>query len=210
MEDLGLGPNGGLLYCLDYFISNLDWFESQLEDYDDDHLIIDCPGQIELYTHCSTLPTLVKLLERKGYRVCGVYLLDVQFLNDTPKFFSGIMTALSSMLTLPIPFVNVLTKMDLIPESQSQSPEMERYYKVDPMLLQEQANKNMSKRFWELNKQLVQLLEEFQLVELIPLDKRDEDSIQFIIDQIDNAVQYGEDVEPKEIVDRDMDDVYDA
>jgi hypothetical protein len=48
------------------------------------------------------------------YRVCGVYLLDSQFVLDTSKFFAGVMSAMSSMLQLGIPHINVMTKMDLI------------------------------------------------------------------------------------------------
>ncbi len=29
-EELGLGPNGGLVYCMDYLESNLDWLREQL------------------------------------------------------------------------------------------------------------------------------------------------------------------------------------
>ena len=45
MEDLELGPNGGLIYCFKYLMNNLDWLQEALGDYDDDFLIIDCPGQ---------------------------------------------------------------------------------------------------------------------------------------------------------------------
>lgn len=43
MQQLNYGPNGGLIYCLEYLLENLDWFENELQDYDDDNLIIDCP-----------------------------------------------------------------------------------------------------------------------------------------------------------------------
>ena len=29
-RELGLGPNGGLVYCLDYLAQNLDWLEAAL------------------------------------------------------------------------------------------------------------------------------------------------------------------------------------
>ena len=45
MEDLELGPNGGLIYCFEYLMNNLDWLQEALGEYDDDFLIIDCPGQ---------------------------------------------------------------------------------------------------------------------------------------------------------------------
>ena len=50
MEELGLGPNGGLVYCMEYLLENTDWLEEQLSSFgEDDYLILDCPGQIELY-----------------------------------------------------------------------------------------------------------------------------------------------------------------
>lgn len=46
-----------------YFAKNFDWLIEQLdEDEDDDYVIIDCPGQIELYTHLPTMKQLVDQL----------------------------------------------------------------------------------------------------------------------------------------------------
>lgn len=85
----------------------MDWLEEELGAYEDDYLIIDCPGiifciqlgrynsnmhvsrtgQIELYTHHPFLPTLVKNLQRLGIRTCAVYLIESQFMEDKYKFF---------------------------------------------------------------------------------------------------------------------------
>jgi GTPase SAR1 family protein len=114
MEELEFGPNGGLIYSLEYLIENIDWLEEQLNNYEDDNLIIDLPGQIELYTHSNIVKDLVNSLHRMDYRVCAVYLLDSQFVLDTPKFFAGVMSAMSCMLQLGIPHINIMTKMDLM------------------------------------------------------------------------------------------------
>ena len=47
------------------------------------------------------------------YSSAQVYCLDVQFVAEMPKFIAGCMTALSAMVQLELPHVNVLTKMDL-------------------------------------------------------------------------------------------------
>ena len=44
-------PNGGLIYCMEFLIANLQAFDDALGHYEDDYIIFDCPGQIELYTH---------------------------------------------------------------------------------------------------------------------------------------------------------------
>ena len=76
MEELHYGPNGGLIYCMEFLMNNLDWFEDEVGAYTDDYLIIDCPGQIELYTHFDIMKRLVEALGRLNIAICGVYLLE--------------------------------------------------------------------------------------------------------------------------------------
>jgi hypothetical protein len=46
-------------------------------------------------------------------RVCGVFLIDSHFMVDGGKFISGAMAALSVMVNLEIPHVNILSKVTL-------------------------------------------------------------------------------------------------
>ncbi|KAJ3091241.1 ATP binding protein [Quaeritorhiza haematococci] len=205
MEELNYGPNGGLIYCMEFLVNNIDWLEEELGNFDDDYLIIDCPGQIELYTHFPIMKTVVDSLQRWGYRVCGVYVLDSQFVEDASKFFAGVMSAMSAMVQLEIPHINVLTKMDLLGEERANSAEMERYYDPDPHLLVEDANSKTRPKFHALNEAIVRLIDEYNMVSFIPLNIKDEDSVSLVLSHIDNAIQYGEDVEPKEPRDDDLD-----
>lgn len=76
MEELDFGPNGGLIYAMEFLTKNLDWLEEELETFgDDDYLILDCPGQIELYTHIPVMPAIVGALHAEGFNVCGVHLV---------------------------------------------------------------------------------------------------------------------------------------
>lgn len=102
---------------------------------DDDYLIFDCPGQIELYSHATVFRTFVDWMRNQGWSMCAVYCLDCQFISETPKFIAGSLQALAAMVQLELPHVNVLTKVDLIADkvcSQScQFEEKER--KVTPL-----------------------------------------------------------------------------
>ncbi|KAJ3415647.1 ATP binding protein [Chytridiales sp. JEL 0842] len=204
VEELQYGPNGGLIYCMEYLVNNIDWLEEQLDNFEEDYLIIDCPGQIELYTHFPIMKKIVEVLTRFGYRTCGVYLLDSQFVEDASKFFSGVLTAMSAMVHLEIPHINVLTKMDLLGDRQN-SAEIDRYLDPDPTLLMEDANKSTRPKLHALNRAMVQLIDEFNMVSFVPLNIHDEDSVELVLSQIDNAIQYGEDVEPKEPKDMEED-----
>ena len=48
MEEMELGPNGGLIFCMEYLLQNQEWLTEQLNEVvrQDDYIIIDCPGQI--------------------------------------------------------------------------------------------------------------------------------------------------------------------
>ncbi|KAK4049479.1 hypothetical protein OIO90_005430 [Microbotryomycetes sp. JL221] len=208
MEDLELGPNGGLIYCFEYLMSNLDWLQDALGDYEDDYLIIDCPGQIELYTHIPILPNLAKLLtSTMNINLVSVYLLESQFMEDPAKYFSGVLSAMSCMVGLEVPTVNVMSKMDLVRKSGTKRKrDVERFLDPDPELLRESANKSTNPKFHALNSAIAHLIEENNLVQFLPLDVTDEDSIGVVLSHIDNAIQYGEHEEPKEPEDLDQGD----
>ncbi len=92
MEEMEYGPNGGLVFCMEYLLQNIDWLLDQLGDFSDDYLIFDCPGQIELYSHVPLMRSLVDQIQQAGFRLCAVYLIDAMFISDTPKFIAGALT----------------------------------------------------------------------------------------------------------------------
>ena len=65
--------------------------------------------------HCFFVQSVIVISKFLSvYTLCmQVYCLDVQFVSEMPKFIAGCMTALSAMVQLELPHVNVLTKMDL-------------------------------------------------------------------------------------------------
>ena len=44
-EDLRLGPNGGLVFCMEHLAENFDWLEEAMDPHDDDYFLI---GMIQL------------------------------------------------------------------------------------------------------------------------------------------------------------------
>ena len=75
MEEFKLGPNGGLVYCMEYLLENAEWLEERLAALDTSYIIFDFPGQVELYTHHDCVSDLLaKLTHRRGLdcRLCSV------------------------------------------------------------------------------------------------------------------------------------------
>ena len=46
-------------------------------------------GQIELYTHVPVMKQLIETLQGWDFRICGVFLIDAQFMIEASKFVSG-------------------------------------------------------------------------------------------------------------------------
>ncbi|KAM4046484.1 GPN-loop GTPase 2 isoform 3-T3 [Anomaloglossus baeobatrachus] len=114
MAELHLGPNGALLYCMEYLQKNLDWLRDRLRSLRGTYLLFDCPGQVELYTHHPALPTILRRLQSWGLRLCAVHLVDSHYCTDPAKFISVLCTSLSTMLHIELPHINILSKVDLI------------------------------------------------------------------------------------------------
>ncbi|RAH66125.1 putative signal sequence-binding GTPase GPN3 [Aspergillus aculeatinus CBS 121060] len=224
MEELGLGPNGGLIYCFEFLLQNLDFLTEALDPLSEEYLIIfDMPGQIELYTHIPLLPSLVQFLSRAGplnISLCAAYLLESTFVVDKAKFFAGTLSAMSAMLMLEMPHVNILTKMDQVKDMISRK-ELKRFTNVDVQLLQADQDRDEEEAtgggevvvqgdpaakenllsggsFNQLNRAVGQLIDDFSMVSFLKLDVQDEDSVAAVLSHIDDAIQYHEAQEPRE------------
>jgi hypothetical protein len=231
MEELEYGPNGGLVYCFEFLMENLDWLTEALEPITEEYLIIfDLPGQIELYTHIPIIPNLARYLARAGaldIRLCAAYLLESTFVLDRAKFFAGTLSAMSAMLMLEMPHVNVLSKMDLV-KDQVKARDLDDFLTPDSALLDTDplerarvrevgverneveeaelavkgpAEAGMVMRgasFRRLNRAVANLIDSFSMVRFLKLDLTDEDSVESVLSHIDDCIQYHEAQEPRE------------
>lgn len=48
MADAELGPNGALVYCMEYLLEHADWLLTRLQSLDSQYVIFDCPGQVTI------------------------------------------------------------------------------------------------------------------------------------------------------------------
>lgn len=57
-------------------------------------------------------------LQNLGFSICSMYMLDVTFISDNTKFISGVLQALTAMMSLGLPHLTVLTKCDILPDKK--------------------------------------------------------------------------------------------
>lgn len=197
-EELHYGPNGGLVFCIEYLAENSDWLRDRIGEQEEDYLLFDCPGQIELYTHLTAVRKLVQMLQSWNFNVCTVFLVDVQFMTDGAKFLSGTMSALSVMVNLELPHVNLLSKMDLLGKAARR--QLERFLEPDTHAIMgdiENNGGNFSHKHKKLTEAIGRLIEDYSLVQFVPLNLQNPESISDVLITIDNVLQYGEDLDTK-------------
>uniref|UniRef100_A0A8D0B556 GPN-loop GTPase 2 n=1 Tax=Salvator merianae TaxID=96440 RepID=A0A8D0B556_SALMN len=192
MENLKLGPNGGLIYCMEYLEANFDWLQEKLAKFTGHYFLFDCPGQVELCTHHSSLRNIFAQLAKWNFRLAAVHLVDSHYCTDPGKFISVLCTSLSTMLHVELPHVNVLSKMDLIEQYGKLAFNLDYYTEVLDLsyLVDHLASDPFFKNYRRLNEKLVEVVEDYSLVSFVPLSIQDKESMQRVMQAVDKANGY--------------------
>ena len=112
MQQYDLGPNGAMIMANDLIASKVDDIQNEINRVNPDYLIVDTPGQIELFAYRSSGPFLVENIASE--EKTSIFLFDGALITSPVNFVSIALLATSIRLRLNIPTVNVLTKTDLI------------------------------------------------------------------------------------------------
>jgi GTPase SAR1 family protein len=173
-EELKLGPNGGLVYCMEYLVENIEWLTEELNEFADDCFVIfDCPGQIELYSHLNVMPKLAKTIAGLGYQLSAVYCADGTFVGEPAKYISACLTSVSTMISLQLPHINVLTKCDKVKDQELLDTLLD--LNAEDHLGDSDAFSTPQLR--NLHKHMIDLIDNFNMVRFMPLNILDEESI---------------------------------
>lgn len=115
MRRYDLGPNGALVMANDLIATKIDEIRDQAHRVNPDYLIVDTPGQIELFAYRSSGPFVAENLTQE--EKMSVFLFDGALVGTPVNFVSIALLATSIRLRLNLPAVNALTKSDLIGDS---------------------------------------------------------------------------------------------
>ena len=112
MKQYSLGPNGALIMTNDLIASKIDDIQNEINHINPDYLIVDTPGQIELFAYRSSGRFLVENISSE--EKTNIFLFDGALITSPVNFVSIALLATSIRLRLNLPTINVLTKTDLI------------------------------------------------------------------------------------------------
>ncbi len=112
MKQYELGPNGALIMANDLIASKIDAIQDEIDKVNPDYLLVDTPGQIELFAYRTSGQFLVQNLNLD--EKMSIFIFDGSLVTTPVNFVSIALLATSIKLRLNLPTINVLTKTDLI------------------------------------------------------------------------------------------------
>jgi len=167
MTSFSLGPNGGLIYCMEFLEANFDWLKSRIASVDGKYLLVDCPGQVELYTHNDAIKNVILRLQKElDCRLCCVHLADSHHCSDPAKFIAVCLTTLNTMVQMELPQVNLLSKVDLM-EKYGKLPFSHDFYTevLDLRYLVESMSKDaFERKHKKMTEAITDVIENYSLV----------------------------------------------
>lgn len=112
MLDYKLGPNGALIMASDLLADHLEEIREEVEDANPDILLVDTPGQIELFAFREGGRFMAN--ELTGEKRAVIYLMDAPFVRFPLNFVSSIYLAAAISSRIMQPQVYALSKTDLV------------------------------------------------------------------------------------------------
>jgi GTPase SAR1 family protein len=117
MNDYRLGPNGALIMATDLLADRLEDMRDEIEAANPDILLVDTPGQIELFAFREGGRFITRGLGDE--RRVLIYLMDAPFSTHPLNFVSNIFLAAAIYSRINHPQIYVLSKIDLIQDHEA-------------------------------------------------------------------------------------------
>ncbi len=113
MEREGLGPNGALIVAVDSLINYVSSIRERIEEYEPDYVVVDTPGQLELFAYRMGGPLVLESLIIDD-PAATVFLADAIFMENPASMVSIFTLASSVAVRLRRPQVNIVSRADLL------------------------------------------------------------------------------------------------
>ena len=187
------------MYAMESLDKSLDLFILQIKSLikeEKAYLVFDCPGQVELFTHHSSLFRIFKRLEKElDMRFCVVNLIDCFNITSPSQYVSVLLLALRSMLMMDLPQINVFSKIDML-KSYGELPfKLDYYTEVQDLeylipYIEQEGSSVLGKRYSRLTEIIGEIVSDFGLVSFEVLSIDDKQSMINLQSVVDKANGY--------------------
>lgn len=112
MEEYNLGPNGALILAADLIADEIEEISKEIEDLKSDIVLVDTPGQMELFAFRASGPYITSELTKEPKVL--VYLFDAVFSFNPLNYVSNLFLSAAVYNRFFLPQVHLLSKCDLL------------------------------------------------------------------------------------------------
>ena len=117
MDDYGLGPNGALILAADLIAEEAERLGGEIQDLQSDVVIVDTPGQMELFAFRASGPYIANELTKEQKAI--VYLFDAVFSFNPLNYVSNMFLSAAVHNRFFFPQLHMLSKCDLLPPEEA-------------------------------------------------------------------------------------------
>jgi len=192
MSEYALGPNGAQIVCSDMIALNTKEVVSTVDTFKSNYLLIDTPGQMELFAFRQSSSVVVEALGREDSFL--VFLSDPQLSKTPSGFVSNLMLCAVTHFRFMIPFLNVLSKADMLDEEET---EKVLGWSRDPYSLYDSLGQEQGTPQTILSIELFKAMENIGMYrELVPVSSETPSGMEDIYNTIQQVFEGGEDLSP--------------
>ena len=188
MEKYGLGPNSALVASVDLLLTKAKELKEGLNEIEANYVLVDTPGQIELFAYRQTGRILSRLISDVNKSVT-LFLLDSFLSKEARSFVSLLLLSSSVKFRLDLPQALVLSKADLLTPQELQ--EMKDW--VDEGRIIDQMGV-LDEYSFELVKTVVENLDNFP----VPVSSTTLEGMEELYAEVQRVLAGGEDYETEE------------
>ena len=116
MSQYGLGPNGAQIVAADLMAVNIKKVSDILDTIDTDYVLLDTPGQLELFAFRESSNVVISALGKQRSMIA--YLSDPTLYKSANGFVSAMTLASLVQFRLNMPIINLLSKSDVLKEEE--------------------------------------------------------------------------------------------
>ena len=118
MDEYKLGPNGALIMAADLIAEETERLSDEIATFKPDIVLIDTPGQMELFAFRQSGPYLANELTKEPKAL--IYLFDSVFSSNPQNYVSNLFLSAAVYNRFLVPQIYVLPKSDLLPPEDTQ------------------------------------------------------------------------------------------
>ncbi len=191
-DEYGLGPNGAQIAAADMIALKIFDVKQAVEELKTDYVLVDTPGQIELFAFREASKAIVDALS--GDRSLVAFLFDPALARNAAGFVSLLMLSATVEFRFRLPMLNVLTKSDVLTPEQLR--ELTRWAE-DPGELHDAVTRDAPTPDVQLSTELFRAIESLgPLAGLLATSARDGSGLEPFYQSAQRVFGGGEDLEP--------------